>query len=249
MGLRRWIGRATFVVSAAAAGINGSWAAAQTNTEDAVPQVSATSPPWEACSLVFGQDAIAKAPSEGDVSPGDPLSVDLTWGRGFRGSTVEVIGCTAVNGTFSEALSVRVPDVPNDGLLAHEFTVPRDIPDGAELCERALVIGWTSSGTPKAERLDAECFSVVGGAQAAATETGSTATARAVPGETKRRAPTAAPVPTPGPPALARTGAGGHLLAVTAGVLLILGGFAAGSGRPRRKQFALPTRPAHSPLA
>ncbi|MGH8999817.1 MAG: hypothetical protein ACRDY7_10565, partial [Acidimicrobiia bacterium] len=109
---------------------------------DDVPKLSPTATASEACDVVFGDDAFADAKSEGEVAPGEDVQVDVTWGSGWEeGSTVEVVGCTAVDDQFSEELSTRIRKVKNDGLFVHEFTVPDDAEEGATMCQRAIVIG------------------------------------------------------------------------------------------------------------
>ena len=151
-------------VAAASAGAAG--AATSKEGTGGVPKLETTATAAEACEVVFGADAFEKAPSEGEVAPGEAVSVDVTWGTGWqKGSTVEVLGCTAVDGEFSEELSTRIRKVKNDGLFVHEFTVPKTVAKGAVLCERAIVIGLSAAGSAKAERLDADCFTVSGAAK------------------------------------------------------------------------------------
>ena len=136
-------------------------------TKEVVPKLEPTATAGEACELIFGKAAFTKAPSEGEVSPGEPVSIDVTWGSGFaKDSTVEVVGCTAVDNVFKEELSTRIRRVKNDGLFVHEFTIPKDLAKGAKLCERAIVIGQSAAGRPKAEKLDADCFTLASGAAA-----------------------------------------------------------------------------------
>lgn len=223
---------------------------------DTVPTLTADATAAEACDAVFDRVPSVDAPSQGLVSPTELISFNLTWGAGWkRDATVEVLGCTAVDGAFSGDLSTRNREVQNDGLLVHEFNVPAALPDGARICERAVVIGQSTTGTPKAERLEPECFTVAGGREV--TSAPSVAAPRGDPGSggagsralagspaptAKRRDPVAvsgegapqAPgtAPAAGSAGLASTGSGDRLLVATAGLLLLLGGWTVACGRP-----------------
>lgn len=80
-----------------------STAGAESDTP-AVPAVPSGATAVEGCTLAFGRDAFGSTASEGLVAPGDPLSIDVTWGTGWKpGQTLDVLSCTAVNGVFSES--------------------------------------------------------------------------------------------------------------------------------------------------
>ena len=205
-------------------------ASAQTS-DGAVPQVAAEATPAEACRAVFDNDAFDDVPSDGLVSPQQVVSLNLTWGTGWKpGVPVEVLSCTAVNRTFSGDLSIRNQAVSNDGLFVHEFNVPASIPDRATICERAVVLGQSVTGAPKAERLDPQCFTVAAERSATATERPATPRHGANPAEAP---PSAGPSRdgTRGSAGLARTGAGERLLALVAGLLFVVGGWTIGCGR------------------
>lgn len=250
-----------FVLSFAVVGVTSGMASAQTKANEGVPDLSTTATIAAACDVVFGGDPFADVPSEGLVSRGEPVSINVTWGTGWEsGSTVEVLGCAAVDGRFSEELSSRTRELEQDGLLMHEFSVPKDVADGATVCERAVVIGRSTTGAAKSERLDADCFTVAGGAEepsagSAAPEAtepaprtgGATASrehhtdadtpartpAQAGPEAVGGTEPMATPgVPVPAPAGLARTGNGDGMLALAAGLLFILGGGAIAVSRP-----------------
>lgn len=187
----------TIAVAAATAGMAGA-ADSKESGATGVPKLEATATAAEACEVVFGSDAFDKAPSEGEVSPGEAVSVDVTWGTGWKkASTVEVVGCTAVDGEYSEELSTRIRKVKNDGLFVHEFTVPKDVAKGAVLCERAIVIGESTAGSPKAERLDADCFTVAGAAKAATDAKPAAAAGPAKPAAAKPAEKTGSAAPAP----------------------------------------------------
>lgn len=220
-------------------------AGAQSDTP-AVPTVPLGATAVEGCVLAFGRDAFGSAPSEGLVAPGDPLSLDVTWGTGWKpGQTLDVLSCTAVNGVFSEELSVRRRAPEPDGLLSHDVRVPGDATAGATVCQRAIIIGESSAGAPRAERLDPSCFTV---APTAATTTEAAPAAPSGGQTTKptrgasapggpRPAPQAAtPAPTSEalPTGLARTGTTERILALAAGVLFVIGGWGVAVGRPGR---------------
>lgn len=225
--------------------------------DDAVPRLATEATAVEACGAVFDKGAFNSSPSQGLVSPQEPVSLNLTWGTGWKpGVPVEVLGCTAVNGAFSGDLSTRNRDVLNDGLFVHEFNVPATVPEGATICERAVVIGLSNIGTPKAERLDPQCFTVA--AERTATSTASGATRRDGANQSEEQPPAGrspaskrsdrspraaagtAPLKPPGTargPAsagLARTGTGDRLLALVAGLLFVFGGSTIACGRPSR---------------
>jgi membrane anchored protein len=218
----------------------------------ALPGVSST---VEACGLLLGDDPFAKAAPEGKAAPGDPFAVDVTWGDGWDGAPVEVVGCTALDGSYMAGASTRIRKTESDGLYVHEFAVPESAPDGSVLCEEAVVIGHSAAGDPRAERSGADCFTVVaasvskpapkpaaakpvvaaGPAAPAAPEPMAAAAPVAAPARTQQQV--AAPVPVPAPvaaaePSLPRTGSGGRALAAVAGLLFILGGVAFGGSRP-----------------
>jgi hypothetical protein len=189
----------------------------------ALPGVSST---VEACGLLLGDDPFAKAAPEGKAAPGDPFAVDVTWGDGWDGAPVEVVGCTALDGSYVAGASTRIRKTESDGLYVHEFAVPESAPDGSVLCEEAVVIGHSAAGDPRAERSGADCFTVV-----AASVSKPAAAPVAAPARTQQQV--AAPVPGPAPapvaaaePSLPRTGSGGRALAAVAGLLFILAGVA-----------------------
>ncbi len=200
----------------------------------ALPGVSST---VEACGLLLGEDPFAQATPEGKAAPGDPFAVDVTWGDGWDGAPVEVVGCTALDGSYVAGASTRVRRTESDGLYVHEFAVPESAPNGSVLCEEAVVIGHSSAGDPRAERSGADCFTV----KAASVSKPAAAPAPesapvAAPARTQPQA-VAAPVPVPAPaaapaPSLPRTGSGGRALAALAGLLFVLGGVAYGGSRP-----------------
>lgn len=220
-------------------------------TDDAIPALTPETKAVEACHVIFGRDAFADVPARALVSPGEPLSLDVTWGTDWKvGAPVEVVTCTALDGALSDSLSSRNSDEANDGLFVVEFNVPVGTSEGARLCERTVVIGQSAAGAPKAERLDAECFTVAAAAPRSSNKTGAGAAGnsgqqgagerdRAAAGASPPRAPRPAqpgipdgPTPTPssgtsgGAPqqGLARTGSIERMLAAMAGLLMLLGG-------------------------
>lgn len=219
-------------------------------TDDAIPALTPEAKAVEACHAIFGRDALADVPARALVSPGEDLSLDVTWGTDWKaGAPVEVVNCAAVDGVFSDSLSSRNRNETNDGLFVVEFNVPAATPEGARLCERTAVIGQSAAGAPKAERLDAECFTVAAAAPGRSNDPGAAANqGREAAGgrdgaATGTRPPGAAPRPgrpgmaddgngksapsggTPqGPQGLARTGSAERMLAAVAGLLMLLGG-------------------------
>lgn len=128
-----------------------------------VPDLSLAVTATDACERAFGPDPFGGVPSAALVAPGEVLSVDVVWAGGWKpGATVTVLACAALGGAITEALSALLPRETNDGLFVHDFQLPPDAPDGLAVCQRALVVGTSTTGAPKAERLDARCFTVVG---------------------------------------------------------------------------------------
>jgi len=212
------------------------------------------------CTAVFGKpDGMAGAPSGGDIRPGGPVSVDVVWGSGWESAgTVEVLGCTALDGTFVDRLSTRVPRADNNGRFVHTFTVPAEAAPGARLCQQGAVIGLSATRQPQIERVDARCFTVAAPDPAAvppapmAAATNPTTTSTTGHGESRTAAAVSEPEPGPAaaaPPEapapvqaqapaasnLPRTGAADRLTTVAAGLLLVLGGGAIALGRSRRR--------------
>ena len=215
----------------------------------ALPGVSST---VEACGLLLGDDPFAKATPEGTAAPGDPFAVDVTWGDGWDGAPVEVVGCTALDGSYVAGASTRIRKTESDGLYVHEFAVPESAPNGSVICEEAVVIGHSAAGDPRAERSGADCFTVkaasvskpaaapkpveaAGPAAPAASEP--MAAPAPAPARTQQQVSAPVPVPAPAPvaaavPNLPRTGTGDRYLAAVAGLLFILGGVAFAGSRP-----------------
>lgn len=257
MGNKRPIAGAALGLSLVVAGPFNGLARAQT-PDGAVPRLATEVTPVEACRAVFDNGAFNDVPSQGLVSPHDVVSLNLTWGTGWKpGAAVEVLSCTAVNGAFSGDLSIRNQSVPNDGLFVHEFHLPAAVPNGATICERAVVIGQSDTGAPKAERLDPQCFTVAAERTGSSTERGAPPRGGANPAEEQasagrspaskgadrspgRVAGAAQPNPpgTAGSPAsagLARTGTGDRLLALVAGLLFVFGGWTIGCAGLRNR--------------
>ena len=211
-------------VSVAVAG--GTAAPASGQRHEPVPQLPKP-PAASACAVAFDEQAFSEASSEGQVKIGDPLSIDVTWSRDWKeGAMVEVLACTAVNGVFRDDVSDWEPAVENDGLFVHDFVVPVDVAASDTICERTIVIGQSPSGAAKAERSDADCFTV-----AAAPQGSDQPLATELPMQSGSQSP--------GPPAAAanraspglpRTGPGDDVLALAAGLLLVLGGFGVAFG-------------------
>lgn len=250
----------TLVVMAMVA-LTGGWArGAEGDSPSGIPTVPAAAAAVDACRTVFGPEPFGATPSEGIVSPGDPLSIDVTWGGGWKpGQTLDLLSCTAVDGVFSEHLSVRTRAAEDDGVFVHDFRVPSDAPDGATVCQRAVVIGQAPAGAPKAERLEPSCFTVNSDAASPPRSTTPDASANGaspITGKGARGAagsPAASSAPSsppahasgseherkghsavPAPPTsdLARTGPAQRILFLVAGVLLLMGGWAVAVGRP-----------------
>lgn len=250
----RWVRLALGLgVALAAIGTGGGAAVA---ASDVPPDASAA----EACAAVFGADTAGGATVDRSVAAGEPASRDITWDRTAPPGPSEVLGCTAVDGTFIDGLSARARRVENDGLFVHHFSVPGDAAAGTTLCERGAVIRTTPSGGRTVDRLAADCLVVTapgrgkpqrGGAAAAPAPV----TPAPIPAVA---APAAAPHPAPAPSApaapaaaaspaapstaaqadtaptnLPRTGATERWLTASAGALLGLGGLAL-AARPRR---------------
>lgn len=210
------------VLAAVAAG----WVAWPALPAGAAPPPAGEPSVAEECKAAFGRDAI-EAPSEGLVAPGDPISINVTWGVGWKPNVpVDVLACTTVDGVVAEDLSVR-RRVAEDGLFVHDLQVPSTAPGGAAVCERALVIGQSASGRPKEERPDPGCFTV--GLEPTVARTG--------PADNVSRghhgaAPLGAAVAQPSR-SLARTGPAGRGLVLAAGLLFLIGGGAVAAGRRR----------------
>ena len=227
-----------------------------------VPTMPAAASVVEACALAFGAAPSGAPSSDGLVARGQPLSVDVTWGtRWKRGQTVDVVGCTAVDGVWSETLSVRSEAAERDGVFVHDFRVPSDAADGTQVCQQAIVIGQSPAGAPKAERLEPSCFTVSGdatmnrcsaaegsghvGASTGEAETsgGGASRSGAALGPASPRSRASHPahdrqgesaVTGSATAGLARTGPASKNLLLAASLLLLLGGWSVATGRPVR---------------
>lgn len=253
----RFVGGASFTLALMLTGPVAGTADAQL-ADDAIPALMPEATAVDACRAIFGPDPFDDVPARALVSPGERLSLDLTWGTGWKaGTPVEIVNCTAVDRAFSDALSSRNRDVINDGLFLAELNVPAGLSDGARLCGRAVVIGQSAAGAPKGERLEAECFTVAVAAAGSSNDAGAAANRRKEEAGQRDRAatggaspPSAAPQSQPGvadgptpsnsaPPdtsrALARTGSTERMLAALAGLLLLVGGRMIAWARPPRR--------------
>jgi len=237
------------VTTAAVLGLAGRAPAA---SPDRAPRLASTATTAEGCAVVLSDESPAGAPSEGIVRPGEAMSIDLVWSQDWqKDAPVEVLACTALDGTVFAAASTRVAGLKNDGRFVHRFGIPEGVPDGATLCETGAVIGRSAAGAPKAEKIGAECLTVESAdplkARAAAAAPPSNDVTPAAPAPT----PTATPV-APAPPVptvvaaatatrtaaaetLPRTGGADHRVTAAAGSLLLAGGFAVAVGRPSRR--------------
>lgn len=170
-------GAATFTLALMLTGPMAGTADAE-RPDEAIPTLMPDATAVQACDAIFGPDAFADVPARALVSPGERLSLDQTWGTGWKaGAPVEVVNCMAVDGVFSDALSSRNRGVTNDGLFLLEFDVPVG-PEGARLCRRAVVIGQSAAGDPKRERLEAECLTVTAAAAGSSNDAGGAANRR-----------------------------------------------------------------------
>src|SRR5579884_1729038 len=167
----RMQGRTRLAVSVVAAAVVFTGVAAMTATSawplDAVPKIDPTASAADTCDAVFGHDAGTQPRSMGAVAPEQSIAEDVTWKANWKpGSTVEVVGCGAVDGKFLNELSTIQPAKPNGGLFVHTFAVPKDVANGATVCERGVVLGESATGAAQAERTDADCYTVAGAAGA-----------------------------------------------------------------------------------
>ena len=236
-------------------------------TEDRIPVVGASTKAVDACAASFPADAFAKVASVADVTPGQPVAVDVTWRPAwYSGDTVDVLGCVAANGRFVDGSVARGVDT-STGLWVHKFAVPANAAKDIAVCQAAVVFSEA-----KATRSDPDCFTVTAASTGEATpapeaanpsagagkETAVTApapppVAAAAPAATTPAPRTAAAAPAPKPATAAtaataatgvpttqlpHTGAAERLLVAVAGIMLAFGGWALGFGAGRRRTFA-----------
>ena len=104
---------------------------------------------------LYGCDRTIDRPPRGDlhkvtdppdgsiVVPGQKVTVTITWDVADWEDTAlhKVLDCVAIDGTIVPDLQGGESPTDNDGTFVHEFTVPDDVPDGAQICDQAMLSG------------------------------------------------------------------------------------------------------------
>jgi hypothetical protein len=106
------------------------------------------------CDRTFGQPPVGHLvkhtnPAGGaTVRPGDSVVVVLSWPRGDWSSDRlhKVLDCVAVDGELDPSLQGGESPTANDGQFSTAFTVPADLPDGAQICDQAMLSGPSPRG-------------------------------------------------------------------------------------------------------
>jgi LPXTG-motif cell wall-anchored protein len=80
-------------------------------------------------------------PDGSSVAPGDEIKVTITWDPATleSPSVDKAFDCVAVDGRPVPELSAEERGRPNDGRFSTRFTVPADLPDGSQVCDRGFV--------------------------------------------------------------------------------------------------------------
>jgi hypothetical protein len=96
-----------------------------------------------------GAHKVTDPPDGSTVAPGDDITVTITWDPAtFDSPSVDkIFDCVTVDGHAASGLSTQGRDVPNDGRFITFFTLPADLPAGAQVCDRGLVGSVTGGDT------------------------------------------------------------------------------------------------------
>jgi hypothetical protein len=120
------------------------------------------------CDRTFGRPPeghLAKHTDPGpgrDVQPGDAIDVSITWEPGDWSSDElhKVLDCVAVDGRLVRSLQAGESPTANDGRFARSYTVPPDAPDGARICDQAMLSGRSPRGDYDRQISDQVCHTV-----------------------------------------------------------------------------------------
>jgi hypothetical protein len=100
------------------------------------------------------------------VQPGDTIAVSITWRPGDWSSDElhKVLDCVAVDGRLVRSLQGGESPTANDGRFARSYGVPPDVPDGARICDQAMLSGPSPRGDYDRQISNQVCHTVSGGA-------------------------------------------------------------------------------------
>jgi hypothetical protein len=106
------------------------------------------------CDRTFGRPPeghLAKRtdpPGDRDVKPGEAIAVSITWEPDdWSGDELhKVLDCVAVDGRLVPSRQGGESPTANDGRFARSYVVPPDAPDGARICDQAMLSGPSPRG-------------------------------------------------------------------------------------------------------
>jgi len=105
-------------------------------------------------------------PAGATVRPGDTIDVDLVWAVGDWSAPRlhKVLDCVAVDGRLVRSLQAGESPTDNDGRFRRSYTVPGDVPAGAEICDQAMLSGPSPRGDYDRQISNMVCHTVAGNA-------------------------------------------------------------------------------------
>ena len=185
-------------------------------------------------------------PGPGPIVAGDVVDINLTWDPAdWTDTWVEkVLNCVSLDGTAVPELSDEERPAPNDGAYGRELVVPEDMEGGHLLCQQGFVYGMFARGGYTLTSSPRVCFTTEAAPPPTTTTEPPTTTTTAAPTTTTTAPPAPVrvaagePVVAPAPVpvrTLPKTGPGDHLLLISAGGALAVGGLAVAAGARRRR--------------
>ena len=103
-------------------------------------------------------------PADAAVQPGDTIDVDLVWAVGdWSASRLhKVLDCVAIDGRLVRSLQAGESPTDNDGRFRRSYTVPADVPAGAQICDQAMLSGPSPRADYDRQISNMVCHTVAG---------------------------------------------------------------------------------------
>jgi uncharacterized repeat protein (TIGR01451 family) len=88
----------------------------------------------------------ASVPNGGSISPGQSITITITWDTGDWSGLDALYDCFTVNGALDDSLTYGEKPPSNDGIAQHSVTVPNSLLSGDTICARARLSGQPIGG-------------------------------------------------------------------------------------------------------